>query len=271
MPNRQFLEEYPLYRKLRIQLPNYLRDLPQVAINMRCESENSNETFTMLRGYFHPSLGSEQPCIGATREVEYFCQSCGKFTRYFMLEFGKDREGDYVMKVGQAPPWDIVPDQALEKMLGKRSDYYRKALVCESQSYGIGAFAYYRRIVEEIIDALLLEITDLVENDEQKEKYQKALEQTKKTKIAQDKIALVKELLPDSLRPGGMNPLSVLHEVLSEGLHGQTDNRCMELSSDVRGALEFLVNQTATTKVAKVTFTESMKRLLERHSDKTGE
>jgi hypothetical protein len=92
-----------------------------------------------------------------------------------MLEFDKDSEGDYVMKVGQAPSWDITPDRALEKMLGTRSDYYRKALVCESQSYGIGAFAYYRRIVEEIIDALLLDITDLVENDEQKEKYQQAL------------------------------------------------------------------------------------------------
>ncbi len=268
MPNRKFLEEYPLYRKFRLKLPELLNELPQISINMRCENEGSNETFTMPRGYLHPNLESQQPCVGATREVEYFCQSCGEYVRYFMLEFGKDSEGDYVMKVGQAPPWDIDPDVAVEKMLGARSDYYRRALVCESQSYGIGAFAYYRRIVEEIIDELLLGITDLVENDEQKEKYQQALEQTKKTKIAQDKIALVKELLPDSLRPGGMNPLSLLHEVLSEGLHGQTDNRCMELSSDVRGVLEFLVNQTATTKVAKVTFTESMKRLLGRHSDK---
>ncbi len=271
MPNRKFLEEYPLYRKFKLKLPELLRDLPQVAINMRCENEDSNETFTMLRGYLNPSLGNDQLCVGATRQVEYFCQSCGKYTRNFMLEFGNDNDGHYVMKVGQAPPWDITPDNALEKMLGTRSDYYRKALVCESQSYGIGAFAYYRRIVEEIIDNLLMEITDLVENDEQREKYQQALEQTKKTKIAQDKIAIVKELLPDSLRPGGMNPLSVLHEVLSEGLHGQTDNRCMQLSSDVRGVLEFLVNQTAATKVAKTTFTESMKRLLERHSDRTSE
>jgi len=268
MPSRKFLEEYPLYRKFRMKLPEFLRELPQVAINMRCENEDSNQTFTMLRGYLNPSLGNDQPCVSATRQVEYFCQSCGNYTRNFLLEFGNDSEGNYVMKVGQAPPWDITPDAALEKMLGARSDYYRKALVCESQSYGIGAFAYYRRIVEEIIDDLLLRITDLLENDEQKEKYQKALEQTQKTKIAQDKIALVKELLPDSLRPGGMNPLSLLHEVLSEGLHGQTDNRCMQLSSDVRGVLEFLVNQTATTKLAKVTFTESMKRLLDRHSDK---
>ncbi|MCI0554389.1 MAG: hypothetical protein L0287_25870, partial [Anaerolineae bacterium] len=127
MPNRKFLEEYPLYRKFRLKLSDFLRDLPQVAINMTCDVEDSNETFTMPRGYLHPSLGYEQPCIGATREVECFCQSCGKFTRYFMLEFGKDNDGDYVMKVGQAPPWDITPDKALEKMLGLRSDYYRKA------------------------------------------------------------------------------------------------------------------------------------------------
>ena len=270
MSNRQFLEEYPLYRKFRMELPEFLRELPQASIKMRCENEGSDETFNMLREYNHPSLGSNQPCIGATREVEYICRSCGKFTRYFMLEFGKDSDGTYVMKVGQAPPWDISPDPALEKLLGARSDYYRKALVCESQSYGIGAFSYYRRIVEEIIDDLLSEIAELVENNEQREIYQQALEQAKKTRIAQDKIALVKELLPDSLRPGGMNPLSVLHEVLSEGLHGQSDIRCMELSSDVRQVLIFLVNQTTTTKVAKSLFTESMKRLLDRNSSKLG-
>lgn len=267
MPERQFLEEYPLYRKFRISLPTHLKELPKPAIKMRCEIEKSNQTFNMIRDYFNANLGSNQLCKGSTREVQYNCQSCGKFERYFMLEFGEDDGGDYVMKVGQSPSWDITPDKALEKMLGVRAQYYSRALVCESQSYGIGAFAYYRRIVEEIIDDLLSEIADIVENDEQKEKYKIALENAKKTKVTQDKISLVKDLLPDSLRPGGMNPLSVLHEVLSEGIHGQTDERCMDMSSDVRTVLEYLVNQTSITKAAKNAFTTSMKRLLDRHSD----
>jgi hypothetical protein len=67
-----------------------------------------------------------------------------------------------------------------------------------------------------------------------------------------------------------MNPLSVLHEVLSEGLHGPSDNRCIELSSDIRQVLVFLVNQTTITQVAKKSFTESMKRLLDRNPNQAG-
>lgn len=86
------------------------------------------------------------------------------------------------------------------------------------------------------------------------------------TTITQEKIDLVKDLLPPILRPGGVNPLSTLHSVLSEGLHQESDARCMELAMAVREVLEYLVNQLSTTKTASTTFTESMKKLLERKS-----
>ncbi len=270
MPNREFLETYPLYKKFRMKLPHFLHELTQVPINMRCEAEGTDETFNMIWDFNNPHWAHEQDCIGATRDIVYNCKSCGKFNRYFMLQFGQDAEGTFVMKVGQAPAWDISPDPALAKLLGERSDYYRKALVCESQSYGIGAFSYYRRIVEEIIDELLNEISDLIEGDEQKARFLATVEEAKKTKISQDKIAFVKDALPSSLRPGGMNPLSVLHEVLSEGLHARSDADCMELSSNVRKILIFLVNQTATTKVARDDFIEGMKKNLDRKSKSAG-
>lgn len=270
MPNREFLETYPLYKKFRMELPKFLRELRQVPINMRCEHEGTDETFNMIWDFNNPHWGSDQPCIDATRDIVYNCKSCGKFNRYFMIQFGKDSEGTFVMKVGQMPPWEISPDTSLTKLLGERADYYRKALVCESQSYGIGAFSYYRRIVEEIIDDLLMEISELVEGDEEKEKFKAVVEAAKKTRVTQDKIALVKDVLPNSLRPGGMNPLSVLHEVLSEGLHARSDSDCMELSSNVRKILVFLVNQTATTKVARDDFMDGMKKVLERKSKGAG-
>ena len=49
-----------------------------------------------------------------------------------------------------------------------------KGLVSESQGYGIGAFAYYRRIVEEIIDEMLKQIGDLISGVD-KERYAAAL------------------------------------------------------------------------------------------------
>ena len=85
-------------------------------------------------------------------------------------------------------------DNELEKLLDKHAHIYRKGLISESQGYGIVAFAYYRRITEEIIDDLIDSIYDLIE-EEQKGEYKTALEKTKNTRITQDKINIVKDLL----------------------------------------------------------------------------
>jgi hypothetical protein len=129
----------------------------------------------------------------------------------------------------------------------------RRGLVSESQGYGIGVFGYYRRIVKEIIDDLLEGVPDLMSGEE-REQYLEALEKTKKTTIAQEKIDLVKDLLSPILRPGGMNPLSVLHDTLSEGLHKESDERCMELAAEVRETLVLLVNQIEVTKESSAQF-----------------
>jgi hypothetical protein len=172
------------------------------------------------------------------------------------------------MKVGQFPAWDIEGDPNIERLLGPRSDYYSKGLICESQSYGIGAFGYYRRIVEEIIDELLDEISCLLV-DAELAKYQEALQQTKRTVGAQEKIDLVKDLLPPILRPNGMNPLATLHSALSEGLHADSDEACLEYAGTCREVLVFLVTQVAATGAASRSFTESMRKLLERKAKGT--
>src|SRR5271163_2712540 len=107
---------------------------------------------------------------------------------------------------GQFPAWSIDGDPALLKLLGGYGAYYKKGLICESQAYGIGAFGYYRRIVEEVIDTLLDDIAGLLAGEELA-KYQEALQKTKATIVTQEKIDLVKDLLPPILRPAGMNPL----------------------------------------------------------------
>lgn len=121
------------------------------------------------------------------------------------------------------------------------------------------------RIVEEIIDELLSEIEDLLTGKE-KELYAEALEKTRQTTITQDKIELVKDLLPPILRPYGTNPLSILHSILSQGLHGETDEQCIELAMNVREILLFLVNQVTASKVAARNFTESMRKFLDKKS-----
>jgi hypothetical protein len=178
-----------------------------------------------------------------------------------------DSEGKHAMKVGQDPQWDIDLEPVLAKALEPNTDYFKKGRICELHSYGVGAFAYYRRIVEKIIDELLNSIPSLIDDDGGRSKYLEALEEVKKTRDTARKIELVKDLLPATLRPDGMNPLSTLHRVLSEGLHAESDEHCIELAEEVREVLVFLVSRIENVKTADKTFTDNMRRLLGRRKE----
>jgi ssDNA-binding Zn-finger/Zn-ribbon topoisomerase 1 len=262
---KEFLEEYSLFRKIVWELPHTMNRLPKPPINMECKNCGSVQTFNMINEYYEFHGYSNPPCADEKVRLLYECQSCRQFTRQFQVYISP--ELNYIYKFGQYPEWEIKMDKNLEKTLGKHAKTFRKGLVCESQGYGVGAFAYYRRITEEIIDELLESIVDLVEADNLEE-YQQALAEAKKTRVAQEKIDLVKDLLPTILRPGGMNPLGVLHSELSEGLHAETDAKCLENASHVRDIITFLINQIIQSKESAKQFTSSMKSLLEKKSKK---
>jgi len=262
MPNSEFLEKWPLYRKYPMELPQELGKLAKPPIHMECSICGSPQTLNMLNEYYIGGRESrQQPPHGLVICVEYLCEACREFSRFFLLWF--DPNGAFVEKVGQYPSWDISIEPSLRKMLSQHAETYKNGLICESQGYGIGAFAYYRRIVEEIIGSLLELIPELMSGNE-KERYLTALEKVKQTTVTEEKIRLVKDLLPPVLRPDGLNPLSTLHEVLSEGLHDKPDEECLSLAAQIREVLLFLVNQVTASKEAKKNFTESMRKLLER-------
>jgi hypothetical protein len=264
MPDTKFLETYPLYKKFHADIGYvYLHDIPKPPIRMYCKTCDCLQTFNMSNNYDDNYSFGEQ-CSGKVIRVIYLCTACRKYEYFFLIQFADG----YVTKVGQYPPWDITPDKNLVELLGEHKDYYKKGLICESQGYGIGAYAYYRRIVETIIDSLLDSIGELIAEGE-KRQYLEALKKTKETIVAQEKIELVKDLLPEILRPDGMNPLGQLHSTLSEGLHAKTDDECLEIAGSIRDILVFLVNQILQTKESSKKFTNRMRRLLEKKSGKT--
>ena len=99
-----------------------------------------------------------------------------------------------------------------------------------------------------------------------KDTYLVALEATKRTRVTQEKIDLIKDLLPSILRPNGMNPLGVLHSELSEGLHAESDETCLENASHIKDILVFLIIQIIASKQAAKQFTYSMQALLQKKS-----
>ncbi len=286
MANKKFLEEYPLYRKFNPGWESFYpayehthirnNQLPKPAIHMPCDVCGSDQTFNMSNEYHEEyQPGSVNNSIhGEVKEIRYLCSACGQGEYVFLVHFGYKDKGDdketevYLEKVGQIPAWNISMDKRLESLLGEEhSTYYKKGLVSESQGYGIGAFAYFRRITEEIIDGLLDSIADLLQGDD-KSKYEEALAQTKQTTVTQEKIDLVKDLLPQSLRPDGMNPLSELHSALSEGLHASSEEECLEYAEAVRDILVYLVNQVQRQKEDAAKFTSGMRKLLDKKTQK---
>lgn len=267
MIDKEFLEEYSLFRKYNLGVINRdLRTWNATPINMKCHVCQSQQTFNMTNEFYHD--GFSQNNIWANNRVldlRYLCQSCKSFERRFFVHINKELNTMY--KVGQYPEWEIKMDRNIEKTLNKHASTFRKGLVCESQGYGVGAFAYYRRITEEIIDELLDSILELIEEEHIAE-YKDALEKTKSTRVTQEKIDLIKDLLPTILKPNGMNPLGVLHSELSEGLHAESDEACLENANHIKSILTFLINQIIQSKESARGFTESMKSLLDKKSKK---
>lgn len=266
MPDRELIEQYPLYRRHAFSSKyKTLEKLPKPAVHMQCAICKSEQTFNMANEYHEARRVINDDAPGQTCRLVYVCMSCQRGVRIFVVRF--DPDGESVMKIGQYPPWDISPEPNLERMLGRHADLYKKGLVCESQGYGIGAFGYYRRIVEEVIGQLLDDVAELLAGAE-RDVFVKALERVRTTTVAQEKIALVKDLLPATLRPDGINPLGVLHETLSEGLHEASDEVCMELAAGVRETLVFLMDQIAATRERRKGFTAGMRKLLDRKARK---
>lgn len=269
----EFFEEYPLYRKYGIELPDDVQKVRAEAIRLFCPVCRSENTFTGALSFGgkhknqpHPTQIKHYAVSGKIASANYTCASCNDYRQFFQIYF--DEGLSYAMKTGQFPAWSVAIEKSLSTLLGEHTYNYRKGLICEGQGYGIGAYAYYRRIVESIIDKLLSSIHDLLDENE-RSLYEKSLRDAQQGIVAQEKIALVKDLIPKSLRPANVNPLSILHDTLSVGIHTLTDDECLKVAGDIREVLTYLVEQidlSSQTKSSAHRFTDSMKRLLERRS-----
>ncbi len=275
MLTKDFFEDYPLYRKLDFEVDYYqsrILNIPKPAINMYCPQCKSIQTFNMENEYDELVERSTLIWNNIFRSF-YECSACHKSYYLFFIEFQlidkieKQVDGGvqnlfqgFVRKVGQTPRWEIIKDPALLELLGKHTDFYTKGLVNESENYGIGAYAYFRRITEDVISDLLSSIEELIE-EKDREKYTKALEKVKVSHIAEEKIDLVKDLLPSSLKINGINPLKILHSALSEGIHNKTEEECLALAETIEETLIYLLHQIKNKKEESKRFTGLLEKL----------
>lgn len=190
-----------------------------------------------------PDFSSE----GIEHFLAYTCLNCGGTWKTFALRLLAKPGGGSgtAIKFGEFPPFGPPTPPRLLSLIGPDREAYLKGRRAESQGLGIGAFAYYRRIVEEQKTRLLDEILRVAERTQAPGDMIATLKRARGEQQFHKAVEMVRNAVPDSLKIDGHNPLVLLHRALSEGLHAQSDEECLELASDIRLVLEDLAERAA--------------------------
>lgn len=173
------------------------------------------------------------------RVLVLVCKHCSESTKRIAVAFHFIHAGEHTtaFKIGEHPnPLPPTP-RKLNEALGAHKATFLKGRHCELLGYGLGASVYYRRIVEELKDTLIDQITRVVESenpsDPNLEPLRAAKGQWKFTQAIDD----ISHLIPKSLFLKGHNPLKLLHNALSEDIHNGNDEQILANARHIREIL----------------------------------
>ena len=171
--------------------------------------------------------------------LKYLCSNCRVSTKTFAIRAYVDGEfpRGAALKLGEIPTFGPPTPSRLIQLIGPDRDLFLKGRRCENQGLGIAAFVYYRRVIESQKSRILGEIVKVAERVGAAEDALAVLRQAAEESQFSKALESVKHSIPQALLIGGHNPLTLLHGALSEGLHGKSDEECLELASHVRVVL----------------------------------
>ena len=201
--------------------------------------------------------------------VTYVCRNCESVQKTYALAVFLPKQKDFsgtAIKLGETPPFGPHVPSRVVTLIGPDRELFLLGRRAESLGFGIGAFSYYRRVVENQKGRILSEIGRVAKrlnaSPEILKLFEKAEAETQFTKA----IDIVKAAIPESLRINGQNPLTLLHSPLSEGLHELTDEQCLELATSIRVVLTELADRISHALQDKKELDDAVTRLLNRES-----
>ena len=199
--------------------------------------------------------------------LTYLCSNCQDTKKTFSLTAKVDWEesaSGQAYKFGELPPFGPPTPARLIKLIGPDRDEFLKGRRCENQGLGVGAFIYYRRVVENQKNRILAEISKVAEKlgtePEALKTLQRAMQETQFSKA----LLMAKDAIPQSLLINGHNPMVLLHDALSEGVHGRSDEECLEIASSVRVVLAELSERLAQALKDEAELAKALSTLMSR-------
>lgn len=250
-----FISDKPLYSKLELNSSfSTANKFDRLTFNFYCEFDQKDETFELTayptRNPFRDKLNtgnlnywkSSDEKFSLTQHYKGVCKKCNKFHIDFLLNTYVGENGVFLRKIGQYPPYEITPEKIILKYLNKEDkENYKKALLLLSQSFGIGAFSYLRRIVENEIIKIIEDLSklDFPESDKIKELLEKYNENHQMKSL----IDGINDYLPGTLKNIGNNPIKVLYSQLSGGIHSFSEDECFKKAQLIDTLLKFVIKK----------------------------
>lgn len=221
---------------------SYIRTIP-VSIQIHCDREECGGTrwFDHDRGEV-----SVEPDSWRFGIIVYQCRHCKASTKWFALalHLAQDKTTTLAVKIGEHPPFGPPTPSRVVSLIGPDKELFLKGRRAENQGLGIGAFAYYRRVVESQWSRIVLEVRRVAERLDADQDTLNNLEKVAKHTQFGRAVDDFKPALPSVLLiAGGQNPLTLLHSALSEAIHAHSDAECLDLAQDVRVVLSELADR----------------------------
>jgi hypothetical protein len=236
-------------------------DMNTPNLRLHCEQCDGERTFRCRHS--NASLRDGSP---TATFITYTCGDCLKQAKSFSLWLyignseGQGRGTAY--KYGEHPPFGVpVPNKVL-RLFGEDRANFLKGRQCENQGLGVGAFAYYRRVVENHKNEIFDEIIRVCETLGAFPELIEELRNAKKERQFTEAIDQIKTALPDGLLINGRNPLLALHGALSVGLHKESDEECLKTANAVRLVLTDLVERLTLLRLENRELQSAVERLI---------
>jgi len=208
-------------------------------------------------------FSGDKPLLGF---LTYVCRNCEKTTKRYAvvaIQEGQTKLGR-VLKFGEVPPFGPPVPSRVISLIGPDREMFLRGRTAENLGLGIGAFAYYRRVVENQKGRIIEEIGKVAQRVGAGNEVLKLFESAAKETQFSKAIEQVKSAIPQTLLIEGQNPLTLLHSALSEGLHAQTDEECLELAQHIRVVLTELADRISQALKDEAELKKAVSRLLSR-------
>jgi hypothetical protein len=224
----------------------YSTPLPEMKLHCSSAKCGGSFWFKISEGFYHEDLIRLAIGEAENRFIEYICKSCDETRKIYAVRFTFPAQGKLLAyKFGEQPDYGPPLPARVLRLVQSDADLFKKGRKAEKMGFGICAFTYYRRIVENHKTELFDKFIEVGEDEHLAADKIAALRHARDNIQFSQSMDAIKEAIPESLKMLGHNPLLLLHDAFSKGVHELSDEQCLQRAHAVRTILIGLAERFA--------------------------